>query len=75
MLENAREVVSQGGGAIIANEKFTVAWLLENIVDLMKCASAWSDQSKRMEFPLNASEQISQQILKVLNHHQKPSVQ
>jgi UDP-N-acetylglucosamine--N-acetylmuramyl-(pentapeptide) pyrophosphoryl-undecaprenol N-acetylglucosamine transferase len=66
-LENAREVVSQGGGAIIANEKFTVAWLLENIVDLMKCASAWSDQSKKMKFPLNASEQISLEILKVLN--------
>ena len=67
-LENARAVVSHGGGAIIANEKFTVAWLLDNIVDLMKCASNWSDQSKRVEFPLNASEQISVEILKVLNH-------
>ena len=67
-VENAREVVSQGGGAIIANEKFTVSWLLENIVGLMKSAFIWSDQSKKIEFPLNASEQISQEILKVLSH-------
>lgn len=67
-LQNARVVVSQGGGAIIANEKFTTAWLLENIVELMKSASAWSEQFKKIEFPLNATEQISQEILRVLDH-------
>ena len=66
--ENAKVVVSHGAGAIIANEKFNATWLLANIEDLMKCAFAWSEQSQKMDFPLNASEQICQEILKVLDH-------
>lgn len=66
--DNARMVVSKGGGAIIEDEKFTARWLLDNIVDLMKSAKSWSGQSEKLQLPLNAAEHISGEVLRVLRN-------
>lgn len=65
---NAQEVVAFGGGELIANEEFTGQWLRNNISRLMTEALIWSSAHSRVDFPLDASEQIAAQILKVLAH-------
>ncbi len=64
-IENAKEVVSQMGGTIIANEEFSGDWLISHIAEIMQSAIAWRDSYQKMDFPLDASEQIARQILKV----------
>ena len=65
---NAREVVARGGGELIANHDFTSEWLQSNVSRLMTKAQTWSNAHLRVDFPVDASEQIAAQILKVLTH-------
>ena len=65
---NAQEVVARGGGELILNAQFTSQWLGGNISRLMTQAQSWSSAHSRIDFPLNASEEITAQILKVLTH-------
>lgn len=65
---NAQEVVARGGGELIPNAQFTSQWLGGNISRLMTQAQSWSSAHSRIDFPLNASEEIATHILKVLTH-------
>jgi UDP-N-acetylglucosamine--N-acetylmuramyl-(pentapeptide) pyrophosphoryl-undecaprenol N-acetylglucosamine transferase len=67
-IENAREVVSSGGGEILKNENFTSSWLTSNISRLLAAAQARHESGERIDFPLNASEAIGLRSLKVLAH-------
>ncbi len=66
-MDNAQLVVKHAGGSVIPNDEFSPAWLTSHIVELMKSALAWQKSGLRMDFPLNASELIAQQIVRVSN--------
>jgi len=65
-VENARSVVEQGGGEILDNSTFTADWLISEVSAVMKRAESWRAGQKRIEFPLNAAEQIGLRSLKEL---------
>jgi UDP-N-acetylglucosamine--N-acetylmuramyl-(pentapeptide) pyrophosphoryl-undecaprenol N-acetylglucosamine transferase len=67
-VENARSVVEQGAGEILDNSAFNADWLIAEIDGLMERAKVWSDKELRIEFPLNAAEQIGLRSLKELRH-------
>ena len=67
-VENARSVVEQGGGEILDNSAFTSDWLISEVDRLMERAKRWRDGQMRIEFPLNAAEQIALISLKELAH-------
>lgn len=68
---NAQVSITRGGGEMIKNEEFTPEWLRSNIPRLMVQAKRWRKADSRLAFPLDASEQISEQILKVLADDQR----
>ncbi len=65
---NAQVVVSRGGGEIVKNSDFTAEWFRSNISRLMAKAESWEEGGSRIDFPLNASEKIVAEVLKVLAH-------
>ena len=65
-IENARSVVEQGGGEILDNSAFSAEWLIAEIAEILERAERWHDGQKRIEFPLNAAEQIGLRSLKEL---------
>ena len=67
-IENAKKVVAQLGGRVINNEDFTGDWLKAHIEEIMQSAINWRASHLKLDFPLDASERIGQQILKVLVH-------
>jgi len=67
-VDNARAVVAQGGGEILANSDFSSEWLQEHLTSLMDRARKWQESGSRIDFPLNAAEQIGLRSLKELAH-------
>ncbi len=67
-IENAKVVVNKGGGELVKNSEFTSTWILSNLERLIENAVNWSSSGQRMDFPLNASEEIARRSLKVLDH-------
>jgi len=65
---NARVVSDHGGGEIISNQEFNAQWLIANIHRLMVLAQSYSQTSVHQNFPLDASAQIVDKILKELTH-------
>ena len=65
-VENARSIVEQGGGELLDNSRFTAEWLINEMPGLMERAKRWHDAQKRIDFPLNAAEQIGLRSLKEL---------
>ncbi len=65
---NAQVSVARGGGELVKNEEFTPEWLIHNISRLMVEAKRWRQGDSRLDFQVDASEQIAEQILKVLDH-------
>ena len=66
--ENAKVVTAKGGGELVSNAEFTSNWLLSHIDQLVMNAEKWRSSGRRMDFPLNASEEIARRSLKVLAH-------
>jgi UDP-N-acetylglucosamine--N-acetylmuramyl-(pentapeptide) pyrophosphoryl-undecaprenol N-acetylglucosamine transferase len=67
-VENARAVVAEGGGEILENSNFSSEWLKQNVTNLMDRAMKWQKSGSRIDFPLNAAEQIGLRSLKELAH-------
>ena len=65
---NAQVSVARGGGELVKNEEFTPQWLINNISRLLIEAKRWRQTDSRLDFQLDASEQIAEQILKELAH-------
>ena len=65
---NAQVAIARSGGELVKNESFTKEWLLNNISRLMVQAKAWRAADSRLDFPIDASEEITDRILKVLAH-------
>lgn len=65
---NAQFVVERGGGEMISNEEFSSDWLRNNISRLIECAQMWNESGTPIDLPLDASEKIGREILKVLAH-------
>ena len=65
---NARVVSDRGGGEIIPNQEFNARWLVANIGRLMTLAQSYSQAGIQQNFPLDASVQIGQRVLKELAH-------
>lgn len=64
--ENAKVVTERGGGELVGNSDFTATWLISHVDQLLASAARWSSRGERMDFPINASEEIAGRSLKVL---------
>ena len=64
--ENARYVVLARGGELVANESFTAEWLLSNVDRMIAAAQNYREADKRIDFPLNASNEIGERSLRAI---------